>query len=158
MRRIAFAALFALVAAARPAGAALESPPWIAIEIPANPYASATRGAFLLVHTYLRGAPQAAPLSGQAVALVDGARRTVPLEFSPTAQPAVYALRKTWADGARWVLVISAHPGAPGDSVTALVSVLPSGAIGEVRVPTRRSGDWDLPAPVSDDDVNRMLR
>jgi hypothetical protein len=40
-------------------------PPWISIELPANPYDRATKGAFLVVHAFHHGTPVGFPVSGK---------------------------------------------------------------------------------------------
>ena len=52
-RLAAFAA--PLVLAALTASPALAGPPWLSIELPANPLNSTTRGMYLLVRTYHHG-------------------------------------------------------------------------------------------------------
>jgi len=56
LSRIRSLGLAALVSALV-ATPALAGPPWISIELPANPYDQATRGAFLLVHAFHHGTP-----------------------------------------------------------------------------------------------------
>ena len=46
--------LTALLVAGLPA-AAVAGPPWVSIELPANPWDETTRGAFLLVHAFHHG-------------------------------------------------------------------------------------------------------
>src|SRR5438128_4813969 len=91
IRLIAAAALFGTTAFVS------SGPPWISIEYPANPYDSASRGAFLLVHAFHHGTPVNFPVLGTAEGLVNGARRTISLEFQATSRPGVYALQKQWS-------------------------------------------------------------
>ena len=51
-------------------------PPWISIETPANPYDAASRGAFLVVHTFHHGDLAASGVTGTAEGMVSGARRS----------------------------------------------------------------------------------
>ncbi|MEX2177733.1 MAG: hypothetical protein WD801_03425 [Gemmatimonadaceae bacterium] len=134
-------------------------PPWISIEYPANPHDSGSRGAFLLVHAFHHGTPMAFPVSGTAEGLVNGARRTVSLEFKGTSRPGVYALHKQWADDGVWTLVLAVTQGKEdGATATALVELNPNGTVASVNVPTRRQGQWLIPTGVAIADVDRGLR
>src|SRR5205807_1309459 len=68
------AALFASPALAK-------GPPWISIELPANPYDQTMRGAFLLVHAFHHGREMGYIVTGTAEGIVNGARQSVTLEF-----------------------------------------------------------------------------
>jgi len=67
----------ATVLSALLAAPALAGPPWISIELPANPYDQATRGAFLLVHAFHHGQPVGYLLTGTAEGIVNGERRSI---------------------------------------------------------------------------------
>lgn len=138
---------------------AFMGPPWISIETPPNPYDSGSRGAYLLVHTFHHGTPVNNPVSGTAEGMVDGARRTVALEFGNTSRPGVYALRKQWPDKGVWTLVIGATQG-DGESNTAkaVVEIGANGEVASVVVPTRMQNGYRVPAPVSMSDVDTALR
>ncbi len=99
-------ALAALLAVAVPS-VVFAGPPWISIELPANPWDRDTRGAFLVVHTYHHGTVIEAPLSGTAEGMVGGKRRSVALTFEKTARPGVYTLSNQWGNQGRWVLLIT---------------------------------------------------
>ena len=73
----------ALSALATPAFA---GPPWISAEFPANPHETATRGAFLLVHTYHHGTPTEFPLTGTAEGMVNGRRQSMRLTRSSSGE------------------------------------------------------------------------
>jgi len=152
-RLLATAALvaFAAVGAATPAHA---GPPWISIELPANPLDPTTRGAFLLVHTFHHDAAMASALTGRAEGLVNGKRQTIPLSFESTSRTGVRALRKLWPDGGTWVLVITV--GEHGDA-TALVGIGSDGTVHSVKVPNRTDGRHTVPTKVSQADVEAML-
>ncbi|HMC56362.1 MAG TPA: hypothetical protein VKH19_14370 [Gemmatimonadaceae bacterium] len=153
IRSLAATALFATTAFVS------AGPPWISIEYPANPYDAASRGAVLLVHTFHHGTSVGYPVSGTAEGMVNGARRTVSLEFKPTSRPGVYALHKQWANDGVWTLVISASQGAgEGNMVTAVVELATNGKVASVDVPTRQRGEWLIPASVSMTDVDAGLR
>jgi hypothetical protein len=134
-------------------------PPWISVEYPANPYDSASRGAFLLVHAFHHGTPVSFPVSGTAEGIVKGERRTVSLEFNNTSKPGVYALRKQWPSEGVWTLVLAVTQGSgEGSLAQALVELGADGQVARVDVPTRRQGDWLIPAPVPIARVDADLR
>ena len=135
-------------------------PPWISIEYPANPYDSASRGAFLLVHAFHHGTPVNFPVSGSAEGLVNGARKTVSLEFKNTSRPGVYALQKQWASEGVWTLVIGVTQGeGEYNTVKAVVELGADGQVASVNVPTRRNAQgYVIPAPVAMSDVEAGLR
>jgi hypothetical protein len=139
--RLAFALLLLAPATA------VASPPWISIELPANPWDRDTRGAFLVVHTFHHGAvvDEALPV-GTAEGIVNGQRRSVTLSFQKTGRPGVYALRNQWGGSGRWVLLISLGQSAEEHSVAqAVVTVAEDGTVSSVRVPTEATGDGNLP-------------
>ena len=95
----------AIVAAALVLSAASSfGPPWISIETPPNPYDAASRGAFLVVHTFHHGDLVASGVTGTAEGIVNGARRSIPLAFDTTARRGSYALRKQWPSDGIWML------------------------------------------------------
>ncbi len=129
IRTLVLAALFAS-ALATPA---LAKPPWISIEYPINPYDASLRGAFVVVHTFIHRMPYALRLAGTAEGIVNGERRTIPLEFNATSQPGVYALMPRWPREGVWTLVIHAGE-APGMVATVVVEIGANGEISSVRV------------------------
>ena len=131
------------------------SPPWISIETPPNPYDPASRGAFLVVHTFHHGELAASGVTGTAEGIVSGARRSVALTFDTTSQRGSYALRKQWPSDGVWMLVI--NTGGQAQGVTALVDLGPKGDVARVRVPTKRSDGWDLPQQVTSRDIDAAL-
>ena len=138
---------------------AFMGPPWIAIETPPNPYDSGSRGAYLLVHAFHHGTPVNFPVSGTAEGIVDGARRTVALEFGNTSRPGVYALRKQWPEKGVWTLVIGVTQGdGEMNTAKAVVEIGSNGEVASVVVPTRMQGIHRVPAPVSMADVESALR
>jgi hypothetical protein len=139
-----------LIAATRSFG-----PPWISIETPPNPYDAASRGAFLVVHTFHHGQIVASGVQGTAEGIVAGARRSIPLAFDTTSRRGSYALRKQWPADGVWMLVI--NTGGQADGVTALVDIGPQGDVARVQVPTYRRDGWDLPRQVTARDVNAAL-
>src|SRR6266566_204219 len=72
IRSLALAAVAcALVAAPAPAFG-LKGPPWISIELPANPYDKSTRDAFLLVHAFHHGTAMGFIVTGTAEGMLNG--------------------------------------------------------------------------------------
>lgn len=135
---------------------ARKGPPWISIEHPVNPYDATTRDAFLVVHAFHHGTPTSFPVSGTAEGIVDGQRRTVSLEFTPTSRPGVFALKKQWGTGV-WTLVIAVTQ-AVNDQAQAVVDIAPNGSVASVRVPTKRQGSMVVPDRVSMAEVDAGLR
>lgn len=149
--RISVVALTLLAAAASPAFA---GPPWISIELPANPLDPTTRDAFLVVHTYHHAQVMLSPLTGRAIGMVDGQRRTIELSFTKTSIGGAYALRRTWPAKGAWVLAI--NTGGDEGGVTALVGIGTDGEVRSVKVP-RRSASQPWGRPVTDQDINATL-
>jgi hypothetical protein len=145
-------AVGALLAAAAPQPA-VAGPPWIAIELPANPFSSLPRDAFLLVRAYHHFTPITALLRGTADGLVNGEKRSLPLEIAPTEVSGLYVVRRQWPREGVWVLRITLDQGH--GRATAVVGIGTSGEINLVRVPT---GVGSAPRPASDAEVGAMLR
>lgn len=134
-----------------------KGPPWISIELPANPYDQSTRGAFLLVHSFHHGTAMGFIVSGTAEGMVNGERRSLKLDFAETSRVGVYALKRTWPTEGTWTLVIKANQG-PDDAATAVVDLGPDGDVAAIRVPTMQRGSWTVPAPISLGDIDAALR
>jgi len=147
----------ATVLSALLAAPALAGPPWISIELPANPYDQATRGAFLLVHAFHHGQPVGYLLTGTAEGIVNGERRSIKLEFSETTRDGVYALKRMWPTDGVWTLVIKANQG-PDDAATAVIELGPEGEVASIRVPVMQRGQWTVPAPVSLGEIDAALK
>jgi hypothetical protein len=152
--RPALAALGSLALLAATAGPALAGPPWISVELPANPLDPTTRDAFLVVHTYHHAQVMLAPVTGRAIGMVDGQRRTIELTFTRTSISGEYALRRTWPAKGTWVLAI--NTGGDRSGVTALVGIGADGEVRSVKVP-RRSGTEPWGRPVTDRDIDATL-
>jgi hypothetical protein len=135
----------------------LAGPPWISIELPANPYDKATRGAFLVVHTYHHGNAGRAGVGGSAEGLVDGKRRTIRLTFDSTLRSGSYALKKQWPSEGTWTLIIRS-PAGSRDGATAIVDLGSSGEVSAVRVPTTMREGWVIPQPVAMAEIEASLR
>lgn len=151
--RTAAATLLLILFAAAPAFA---GPPWIAVEYPANPFTAATRGALLLIRTYHHGDAVNYPLSGTAEGLVDGKRRSIPLEFTPTGITGEYALRFARPSTGVWVLVASLGTGK--ERIGALIGLDSAGRVASVEVPTHMQDRWVIPEAVSPAAVEAALQ
>lgn len=147
--------LTALLVAGLPA-AAVAGPPWVSIELPANPWDETTRGAFLLVHAFHHGLPIQVPVTGVAEGIVNGQRKSVTLTFDKASRPGVYTLRNQWGTTGRWVLVITVSQHAD-DVAQAIVEISESGAVTAVRVPVRAGRDG-FPRRVTQSEVEAALR
>lgn len=148
----AAAALLATIGTAAPAHA---GPPWISIELPANPLDRTTRGAYLLVHTFHHEKSLEQLLEGRAEGLVNGQRQTINLAFTDTSRDGVRALRRTWPTEGVWVLVLTT--GGADHGATALVGIGADGQVRSVRVPTRMQDNWTVPQSVTPGDINALL-
>lgn len=134
------------------AGSLFKSPAWLSIEAPVNPYDPATRGAALLVHAQLRdGSAPGGNLTGTAEGLVNGARRSVALQFEPTKSPTVFAVRRQWPSDGAWLLRISLA------ETTAIVTLDAAGNVTGARVPTESRGDMPLPRVVTAKEIDSTL-
>ena len=151
------ALVLAAVASLCLAASAAAGPPWISVEIPANPHDRSTRGALLVVRAYHHGTGTAYRVTGVAEGIVDGRRVSVPLEVARTAAAGVYAVGRPELEAGRWVLVLKLGDG--NASATALVPLDSAGEVAGARVPSRRSADgWTIPREVSEADVEAALR
>ncbi|HYO45663.1 MAG TPA: hypothetical protein VEY33_03130 [Gemmatimonadota bacterium] len=134
---------------------ALAGPPWLSIELPANPYDRLTRGAIALVRTYHHGGPIQLQVRATAEGLIDGERVSLPLELVATNATGLYALRGELPDRGAWVLVV--RGGAEGEGVTAIVDLGPGGAVRAVDVPTRGENP-PVPREVTGQEIDSRLR
>ena len=157
MTIIAFrrAAVIAASSLVLTAAATSFGPPWISIETPPNPFDPASRGAFLIVHTFHHADAVASGVTGTAEGVVAGNRRSIPLAFDTTSRRGTYALRKQWPNDGTWMLVI--NTGGRAQGITALVDIGPEGDVAGVRVPTRRNGQWVVPQQVTERDIDDAL-
>ena len=140
------------------AAAAHAGPPWISIELPANPHHASTRNATLLVRAYHHSTSMNAPLTGTAEGIVDGRRVSLPLELRATNQPGVFALTTPLPKGGTWIMAITVTESSTA-TATALVTVDHRGRIVAVDVPSSRTRDgWMVPRRVDTGDVEAALR
>ena len=154
MSRILTALTFALAVPA----SLFAKPPWISIELPANPWDQASRGAFLVVHTFHYNRPTPGTLTGTAEGIVNGVRRSIPLSFDSTARPGDFVLRNQWGNAGRWVLVITVALGNADNLAQAVVQIAPDGSVTGVQVPTRQERDVAIPRRVTDAEIAAALR
>lgn len=115
---------------------AIAGGPWISVELPANPYGRVSRGAFVVVHTYLHETPAPFLVTGTAEGLVDGQRRSLPLTITSTGQGGSMAISRTWPSEGVWLLKL----GVDGAELGAAVGVGANGEVAFVRVPLTRGG------------------
>lgn len=148
-------AALGLTLAATPAHA---GPPWISIELPANPLHPGTRGALFLVHSFHHGTPMQHAVTCRAEGLVDGTRRSVDLTVNETNRPGVRAVRGSVPQDGTWMVVCVSREGEA--TATALLDFDGAGEIVRVRVPHRlaEGGRWSVPVEVSAREIDAMLR
>jgi hypothetical protein len=143
----------AVLLAAAVATPAAAHPPWVSIELPANPYDGPSREAYLIVHAYPGPAATHVTVTGTAEGIVNGERRTIRLDLVPVGANGRYAVRKVWPDQGVWVLRFTLDK---GDAVaTALVGIGGKGEVSFVHVPT---GPRGYPRAVADAEISQMLR
>ncbi|MBM4187950.1 MAG: hypothetical protein FJ206_11650 [Gemmatimonadetes bacterium] len=130
-------AMFVLAAAPLHAG-----PPWIAVELPPNPFDQASRGAFLLVRVFHHGGESGDPVTGRAVGLVDGRKQSIALRFDRTSRPGVYALKPQWGERGEWSLILT-NAQDHGDAAEVMVKVSGTRVIG-VEAATKPSRHREL--------------
>jgi hypothetical protein len=154
MPRTPCSALLAALMLAVVTTTASAKPPWVSIELPANPMNRSMHGAYLLVHSYHVGQVAPIPLSGTATGTVNGKRQVIALIFEPTDVKGVSALRRTWPAEGSWVLAINAG----GDiGPTALVSIA-NGVVRNVNVPTVTKDGFTTGRKVTQADVDQALK
>ena len=140
--RLALAALLAPALAAA-------CPPQITVERPS----AASDSTFVLVHASPGCQRGTVTVTGTAEGLVEGQRRSMPLDVAATGTAGVYRVRRQWPRTGVWVLRLVVHVGE--GSATALVGVGASGEIEAVRQqdPARR-----IYPCLTEADVDAMLR
>lgn len=145
-------ALVSLGAAAPSSTPAAKWPPWLSIESPVNPMDPASRGVAFYVHTMLRdGVSTLADMSGTADGMVDGSRRSIPLEFAATNRPGVYSVRRSWPADGHWVLRVAVR------TTTALITLDREGNVATVRIPMEHTPGGTVPRAVSQREVDSAL-
>jgi hypothetical protein len=77
---------------------------WLQVGNPqANPGAE-KMGAVVIIKAVGCHDPAAAKVTATAIGVVNGERRTIPLELKPLGEPGVYALSQQWPKEGRWVI------------------------------------------------------
>ena len=155
MRRSILLAAALAISATTPAFA---GPPWISIELPANPYNSSTKDAFCLVRVYHHGDPAYYPVSGTAEGLVNGQRRSIKLTLIDAGMPGVYAVKYEPEATGTWALVFRVGDSDDHGTATMLVALGRDGQILSARVPMRQEGRYQIPDRVTSEVVDRLLR
>lgn len=147
--------LLALLLIVSPAHA---GPPWISVELPANPHDPATRGALLTLHTYHHGTAVPQPITCALEGIVDGSRRTVTCQATATGRSGVYAIRGQLPSDGVWMLVVTSREEHAGAQI--LVDFSRDRQVAAVRVPARSAegGRWTVPTPVAPGEIDAMLR
>ena len=137
---------------------ALAGPPWVSIELPANPMDRTSRGAYLLVHSFHHERIISMAVAGRAEGIVNGRRQTIPLKFRETSRGAVFALDQMWPREGTWVLVITAGATEGQGGATALVGIGADGEVRSIKVPSRKDGDFILPVTPTAQEIERSLQ
>jgi len=137
IRRAAVVA--ALLAAAATASAG--GPPWISVESPCDPINHLSPDAVLLVRTYSCGMPTDARLTATAEGLVNGERRSVPLELKQGTEKGVYAVKPQWPAEGTWVLHFTM---SIGGEVSAIVTLDKHARVTDTQVVHRRTSAGDV--------------
>ncbi len=158
VRRLSPALVTGLLALALIAPPAHAGPPWISVELPANPHDPATRGALLVLHTYHHGTPVAQPITCTLEGIVKGDRRSVTCQAVATARGGVYAIRGNVPTDGLWMLVVTSRE--EHASAQILVDFSRDGQVAAVRVPARSTegGRWSVPTPAGPGEIDAMLR
>lgn len=147
-----------LAAVALLAAPALAGPPWISVEIPANPHMREARGALLLARAYHHSSERAFRVTGVAEGLVDGERVSLPLTLVPTGTAGVYAVPRPELEDGRWVVVLTLQAGEDSGA-TALVTLDADGEVSGVRVPTGGTVEgFTIPRPATEAEIEALLR
>jgi hypothetical protein len=152
-RTLLFAAALSLAISA-PAHA---GPPWISVELPANPHHASTRSASLMVRAYHHSTAIVVPITGVAEGIVDGRRVSLPLDIAATNQTGVYAVRTPLPKGGTWILALTLEQSEDA-TATALVTVNAAGRIVGVDVPTNGRDGWSVPRKVQKSEIESALR
>jgi hypothetical protein len=84
------------------------------------------KDAAIVVRTYGCHTPADANVSGTAEGLVNGQRKSVPLELTPISK-GVYKVKRQWPSEGRWVLVITGD--YLGAASSALIELEPNGVV-----------------------------
>lgn len=136
---------------------ALAKPPWVSIEYPTNPFDSSLSGALVLLHAYRHAAPLDQPVTGTAQGMVNGQRRSIPVQLARTSRPGVWAVRGEIPREGSWVLVLNVGSSEMGEA-TALVALGRNREVTSVRVPAESRGNVKIPRAATTRDIEEMLQ
>ena len=141
-RTLALACLILLLAA--PLATRAGGPPMVSVET----LDGSTDGPAFRVRALRCGQPLPAQIVGTAEGLVNGVRRTVPLELVASSDPGSYALSQQWPTQGRWLLVFTIASGRPVSTVVTLATASEPGAhdaeVAQTRVLQRRATERDI--------------
>jgi hypothetical protein len=82
---------------------------WLEFGNPSASHDPAAKEAVLLVRALGCGEPAKARLTATAEGLVDGQRKSIPLEIAPLSTPGVWAVKRAWPQDGAWVLSFTAY-------------------------------------------------
>lgn len=147
--------------ALRSSTSSVKGPPWVSVEYPANPHDPATRGALVVLRSYHHDVQIEAAAAANAISIVDGERRSIPLQITATSRSGVYAVRGELPEDAASVLVLTTREGGGHGAVaSALVAFGGDQELLAVRVPhdTHEGGAWLVPRESTQQEVDALLR
>ena len=121
---------------------------WLQLGNPEASQTAAKMGAVVTIKAVGCHDPGAAKVTATAVGVVNGERRTIPLELKPLGEPGAYALSQQWPKEGKWVIQLV---GRNDEQFTnTLISAGPGGI-------DRLHAKADMKA-FTPSDVNAMLR
>ena len=77
---------------------------WLQLGNPEASPAASKMGAVLTLKAVGCHDPAAAKVTATAIGIVNGQRRTIPLELKPLGEPGAYALSQQWPKEGKWVI------------------------------------------------------
>ena len=77
---------------------------WLQVGNPEANAAAGKMGAVVTIKAVGCHDPATAKVTATAVGVVNGERRTIPLELKPLAEPGAYALSQQWPREGKWVI------------------------------------------------------
>ena len=121
---------------------------WLQVGNPEANAAAGKMGAVVTIKAVGCHDPATAKVTATAVGVVNGERRTIPLELKPLAEPGAYALSQQWPREGKWVIQLV---GRNGEQYTnTLIAAGPGGV-------DRLNARLDMKA-FSASDVDAMLK
>jgi hypothetical protein len=147
MRRILFSALFGAAAAVSVLAGALT----LRIEDTTSGSEKAAGSAAVVVRTTACNSPEKTTITASAEGLVNGVRRSIPLQVAKLSEPGLFAVAKQWPNEGRWTISFTATNPDYRNYATGLI-VPVSGS----RVDAKAAKVFYHPP--STDDVNAILK